>query len=283
MVLSGSLALVAAAYPPALRGRKIGVVSACTYAGLSLGPVLGGYVTGHFGWRYVFLMSVPIGLAGHGFVPVRHARGVAKNASGERMDWRGGFLYAVSVGLFMLGAVHAGEVPVGSGHARLRPGRTGVFPAGAGPHGLSPLLDVSLLSGNRFFTLSCLAALGNYAATFGITFLMSLYLQYAKGLSPRLAGLVLLSQPATQVFASLRGRAVVRALRTGQARHAGHAHEFGRPAGGRRHHAARTRRMWLLAGRARPDRHRVSASSSRPIPRPSWGVSPGASSGWPRA
>ena len=62
MVLSGSLALVAAAYPPELRGRKIGIVSACTYAGLSLGPVLGGYVTGHFGWRYVFLMPVPIGL-----------------------------------------------------------------------------------------------------------------------------------------------------------------------------------------------------------------------------
>ena len=62
MVLSGSLALVAAAYPPELRGRKIGIVSACTYAGLSLGPVIGGYVTGHFGWRHVFLMAVPIGL-----------------------------------------------------------------------------------------------------------------------------------------------------------------------------------------------------------------------------
>ena len=50
--------------------------------------------------------------------------------------------------------------------------------------------------------MSCLAALGNYAATFGITFLMSLYLQYVKGLSPRQAGFVLLLQPLLQVIAS---------------------------------------------------------------------------------
>jgi MFS family permease len=66
----------------------------------------------------------------------------------------------------------------------------------------SPLLDVTLLTRNRFFTLSCLAAMGNYAATFGITFLMSLYLQYVKGLAPRQAGFVLLLQPLMQVIAS---------------------------------------------------------------------------------
>ncbi len=63
MMLSGSLALVAAAYPPQKRARVIGIVSACTYAGLSMGPVAGGYVTDHFGWRGVFLMSAPLGLA----------------------------------------------------------------------------------------------------------------------------------------------------------------------------------------------------------------------------
>lgn len=48
MMLSGSLALVAVAYPPEIRGRKIGMVSAFTYAGLSSGPVIGGYMTGLF-------------------------------------------------------------------------------------------------------------------------------------------------------------------------------------------------------------------------------------------
>ena len=205
MMLSGSLALVAAAYPPEVRGRKIGLVSAFTYAGLSVGPVLGGYVTGHFGWRWVFLMSAPLGLAATGMC-LFGMREAVKNASGERMDWRGGLAYAASVGLIMLGAAHARETPLGPGMIA------------GGVVGLAlflrlqtrtpcPLLDVGLLRRNRFFTLSCLAALGSYAATFGLTFFMSLYLQYAKGLPPRLAGFVLLAQPVMQVVASpLSGR-----------------------------------------------------------------------------
>jgi EmrB/QacA subfamily drug resistance transporter len=205
MVLSGSLAMVAAAYPPAIRGRKIGLVSACTYAGLSVGPVIGGAVTGHFGWRFVFLMSVPLGLAATAMClfGVRPGRG---NAYGERMDWRGAAAYAASVGLVMLGAAHAREMPLGP--AMIAAGVLGlVLFLRLQSRTASPLLDVELLRRNRFFTLSCLAALGNYAATFGITFLMSLYLQYAKGLPPRLAGLVLLCQPVMQVVASpLAGR-----------------------------------------------------------------------------
>jgi EmrB/QacA subfamily drug resistance transporter len=205
MVLSGSLALVAAAYPPELRGRKIGLVSACTYAGLSLGPVIGGFVTSHFGWRFVFLMSVPIGLAATGLCLFGMREG-PQNAYGERMDWRGGLFYAASVALLMLGAAHAKELPAGP--AMIAAGVLGlaVF-LRLQARTPCPLLDINLLTRNRFFTLSCLAALGNYAATFGITFMMSLYLQYAKGLPPRLAGFLLLFQPVAQLVASpLAGR-----------------------------------------------------------------------------
>ena len=200
MMLSGSLALVAAAYPPQQRGRMIGLVSACTYAGLSTGPVIGGYLTSHAGWRSIFWLAVPLGLAAIGLC-VFGMPETPRNAAGERMDWRGSVAYGGSVGLVMLGAAHAKELPGGPGMIL------------AGVVGLllffrleqrtaTPLLDVRLLTRNRFFTLSCLAALGNYAATFGITFLMSLYLQYDQGLSPRQAGMVLLLQPLMQVLAS---------------------------------------------------------------------------------
>jgi len=106
MYLAGSMALVAAAYPAARRARKIGLVSACTYAGLSTGPVIGGYVTLHFGWRHVFLMTVPIGIAAI-VMCICGMNETEKNASGESMDWRGSMAYAVSVGFFMTGAAHA--------------------------------------------------------------------------------------------------------------------------------------------------------------------------------
>ncbi len=201
MMLSGSLALVAAAYPPQLRARKIGLVSACTYAGLSMGPVAGGFVTGHMGWRGVFFMAVPLGLAATAMCLFFMRQG-ARNATGEGLDWWGSLAYAASVGLFMTGAAQARHGALG--FSLIAAGILGlVFFLRLESRTKSPLLDVTLFTRNRFFALSCLAALGNYAATFGITFLMSLYLQYAKGLPPRLAGLVLLAQPVSQVGASL--------------------------------------------------------------------------------
>jgi MFS family permease len=200
MMLSGSLALVAAAYPPHFRSRKIGLVSACTYAGLSIGPVIGGYVTSHAGWRSIFWMAVPLGLSAIAMC-VFGMRETPRNASEDRLDWRGSLAYGGSVGLIMVGAAHAKEVPVGPG--MIAAGLAGlVLFLRLERRTASPLLDVTLLTRNRFFTLSCLAAMGNYAATFGITFLMSLYLQYVKGLAPRQAGFVLLLQPLMQVIAS---------------------------------------------------------------------------------
>ncbi|WP_448871724.1 MFS transporter [Desulfobulbus propionicus] len=205
IMLSGSMALVAAAFPPQQRARKIGLVSACTYVGLSVGPVVGGLVTLHFGWRQVFLMPVPIGVAAI-LVCLFGMREMARNASGERMDWAGSLVYALGIGCIMTGATHVQQV--GLGVPLLLAGMVGlVLFLVMESRCSSPLLEVTLLSSNRFFTLSSLAALGNYAATFGIVFFMSLFLQYAKGLSARQAGFILLLQPLMQVVTSpLAGR-----------------------------------------------------------------------------
>jgi MFS family permease len=59
-----------------------------------------------------------------------------------------------------------------------------------------PVLNVNLFRGNQVFAFSNLAALINYSATFAVTFLLSLYLQYIKALSPQVARLLLGVQPA---------------------------------------------------------------------------------------
>jgi len=65
-----------------------------------------------------------------------------------------------------------------------------------------PILSITLLRDNRVFALSNLAALFNYAATFGVTFFLSLYLQFVKGLTAREAGAVLIIQPIMQALLS---------------------------------------------------------------------------------
>ncbi len=66
---------------------------------------------------------------------------------------------------------------------------------------------MDLFRNNKVFALSNLAALINYSATFAVSFLLSLYLQYIKGLNPQEAGLILVSQPMVQaIFSPFAGR-----------------------------------------------------------------------------
>ncbi len=211
MLLSGSMALVASAFPVEIRGSKVGIVSAFTYSGLSLGPVLGGFITSHLGWRYVFWLVVPFGVAAC-LLCVFRLRDDLRSARRETMDWPGSLIFALGVALIMLGASHLGQWKTGplmilGGFALVL---MFVFLETRTP---TPLLDVSIFVRNRFFTLSCLAAMGSYAATFGLTFFMSLYLQYALGMSPRSVGFLLLIQPVAQMLASpLAGRITDRSI-----------------------------------------------------------------------
>ena len=70
-----------------------------------------------------------------------------------------------------------------------------------------PLLDIRLFVENRVFAFSNLAALVHYSSVFSVTMLMSLYLQFVKGLQPQTAGMVLLAQPLVQAaFSPVAGR-----------------------------------------------------------------------------
>jgi MFS family permease len=66
----------------------------------------------------------------------------------------------------------------------------------------SPVLDMTLFRHNLVFSMSNLAALINYMATSAVTFLLSLYLQYIKALTPDVAGLVLIAQPVIMTVVS---------------------------------------------------------------------------------
>jgi predicted MFS family arabinose efflux permease len=66
----------------------------------------------------------------------------------------------------------------------------------------NPLIDVRIFARNKNFTLSNVAAMFNYAATFAVSYLMSIYLQEIKGMSAGQAGLLMLTQPLIQTFVS---------------------------------------------------------------------------------
>ena len=62
MIFSTSIALLTASFPPESRGQVLGINTAATYTGLSLGPVIGGFLVEHSGWRSIFYVTFGLGL-----------------------------------------------------------------------------------------------------------------------------------------------------------------------------------------------------------------------------
>ncbi len=60
-------ALVSAVFPPERRGRALGLTIMALYLGLSVGPLIGGLLIDHAGWRWIFLVNVPVGLGALAF------------------------------------------------------------------------------------------------------------------------------------------------------------------------------------------------------------------------
>lgn len=205
MVMATTLAIVVSVFPREERGKALGIAIASVYAGISCGPFFGGLLVNTLGWRSLFYLSVPLGALTF-LVSLAKLRGEWAEARGEPFDWFGSVVYACSLVLLITGA------------SNLDGGIWAWVLGAVGTGGLGlflliearidyPILNIALLRDNRVFALSNLAALLNYAATFGITFFLSLYLQYVKGLNPQQAGALLMIQPLVQaVFSPLCGR-----------------------------------------------------------------------------
>jgi len=204
MISGTGVAILTSVFPPQERGRVLGINVAAVYLGLSLGPPLGGILTQQLGWRSIFFVTVPLGLAAIAFVLWR-LDGEWAEARGESFDLLGSIIYAAALVALMYGF---SQLPALVGAVLIAAGLVGF--AGFGLLELnvqSPVLNLRLFRSNRTFTFSNLAALIHYAAVFAVTFLLSLYLQYLKGLPPQQAGLILIFQPVVQfLFSPAAGR-----------------------------------------------------------------------------
>jgi predicted MFS family arabinose efflux permease len=165
---------------------------------------VGGLLTENFGWRSIFWLTVILSIIAIAGL-LWKLKGEWAEAKGEKFDVSGSIIYGLSLVCLIYG------------FSRL-PEQIGIWLTAAGIIGTavfirweigrkSPILNMDLFRKSAVFTFSNIAALINYSATFAVTFLLSLYLQYNQGLSPQNAGLVLVAMPAMQAaFSPLAGR-----------------------------------------------------------------------------
>lgn len=204
MVFGTSVAILTSVFPPQERGRALGINVASVYLGLSLGPFIGGVMTQVFTWRSNFFLSAFLALI-VGILTFWKLKGEWAEARGEKFDFLGSVNFIVALFLVLYGF---SELPKTIGYLLLAVGIIGMIvffrQAAKSPY---PILNIELIRSNRIFALSCVATFVNYSATFAVTILLSLYLQYNKGFSPFTAGLMLIAQSVVQtISAPIAGR-----------------------------------------------------------------------------
>ena len=204
MLAGTAAALLTTVFPAKERGKVLGIYVAAVYIGIALGPVLGGTLTHNLGWSSIFFLGGLLGLAVTG-VALWKLKGEWTGAKGERFDLTGSVIYILGLVALVYGFALLPEM---LGVGLIVGGAIGLFAfTRFEMRTRNPVLNINLFKNSRTFTLSNVAALINYSATFAVTFLISLYLQYMKGFDPQNAGLILVAMPAVQaIFSPLAGR-----------------------------------------------------------------------------
>ncbi|MFK4067523.1 MFS transporter [Streptomyces sp. NPDC029674] len=186
-----TLTLLTAAVPPAKRGMAYGIWGAVNGLAVAGGPLIGGSLTEHVSWQWIFWLNVPLGLV---LLPLARLRLAESYARGARLDFVGTLL--ASGGLF--GIVYAlvrGPIDGWSSATVLVSlGAGGALLGGFIHHGMTnkaPMLPMRLFRSRAFSGINA-ASLLMFLGMFGSIFLLSQYMQNVLGYSPTEAGLRML-------------------------------------------------------------------------------------------
>jgi EmrB/QacA subfamily drug resistance transporter len=190
MMQANAGAIIADIFPPNMRGRAYGFTAIGWNAGATLGIVLGGFITTFLGWRYIFYINVPIGILAI-ILGMKYIK--SQQRIKVKLDIIGMSLLLVSLSTIAYGSADiAGE--------GVRPLNVYLISAGlitllafllVETKQSYPIIDLRVFKGNRVFTYSLLASFLQTTGYLATAFIIIMYLQGIRGLTPLQASLLL--------------------------------------------------------------------------------------------
>jgi EmrB/QacA subfamily drug resistance transporter len=204
-IAATATAIVTDTFPPKERGKALGINAMAVYIGLSLGPALGGLLTGIAGWRSIFWINIPIGVVVI-LLAWRFVKDTGEVRRQERLDIPGVLLFSVGLTSLLisltLGEQYGWTSAAIIGLILLAATALIFFVVVEHRKGQAAMLDTSLVTGNRLFAAANFSALLNYAAYFSIAFMLSYYMQEILGYAILYTGFVLLVMPLSMAVLS---------------------------------------------------------------------------------
>ncbi|MGW5130777.1 MFS transporter [Streptomyces sp. NPDC004135] len=202
LLTPGSLALIQASFHPDDRGRAVGLWSGFGGIGAAVGPFVGGWLVDGPGWRWVFLLNVPLAAL---CVPValRHVPESGDGRAHGRFDVLGAVLGAVALALVTYGLIEAGQDGAVAAVSALAGVAAAVAFVAVERRRAEPMMPLDIFA-SRQFTAVNLVTLCVYAALGGFFFLAALQLQVVVGYSALAAGTALLPTTVLMLLLSAR-------------------------------------------------------------------------------
>jgi EmrB/QacA subfamily drug resistance transporter len=220
LLAPGSLAIIQATFAPEDRPRAVGAWSGLAGVAAAVGPLLGGWLVQAAGWRWVFLLNLPLAAAVV-IVTMRHVPETRDESVHGGFDVTGAVLGALSLGGITYALTEYPEEK-GSALVPLLAGVLGVLAAVAfvvverrrtrKPEPVMPMLPLGVFASRQFTVINVITFLF-YGAFGGLLFLLVLQLQVVSGFSPLAAGSALL--PVTLLTLALSARSGALAQRIG--------------------------------------------------------------------
>ena len=206
-IMVNSFAIVGDLFPPAQRGKYQGLLGAVFGITSVAGPLLGGWLTDSFSWRWVFYVNIPVGLAALGVMAAALPKHLPTHARGNRsIDYIGAALITLTLVPLLLALVWGGsEYSWGSGTI------IGLLSVAVVSLGLfiwrelrakDPILSMGLFR-NRVFTVSMIAVFFSALGMFGSILFIPVFAQGVIGVSATNSGLILMPMSLAIVTASI--------------------------------------------------------------------------------
>ncbi|MGG5357895.1 MULTISPECIES: MFS transporter [unclassified Enterococcus] len=200
MTMATNTGITTEIFPMSERGRALGMIGAFVSLGAITGPGIGGIILSHFSWSYIFWINIPIGLItlfiGEKFLP----KDITK--SGKSIDYLGFTAFSAAILSFFGGIFLGQEFGFASLLVLL------LFAAAIiaflifiwiEKREASPLIRFDIFK-NKAFSLGLLTAVLIFSSNFFVNVVIPFYLQEARGLTPSLAGMLMMVFPLMMVI-----------------------------------------------------------------------------------
>ena len=207
MLAANSPAILTKSFPVQQRGQALGLQATMTYLGLTAGPSLGGWLASLFGWRIVFYINLPVGIAAI-WLSSKFIPNDTSHHHAEQFDYPGAITFLLGLGSLLLGlnqGVEWGWTSIPILALLLSAIILLVLFVYLEKKSKQPMLDLSLFK-QLPFSMTAASAVINYIGVYSSIFLMPYYLIQGRGFSPAQAGLILTAQPVIMaVIAPISG------------------------------------------------------------------------------